>query len=86
MLKVDPIVYSLIKITVGVVGAVSLALGAFLAARPKQAIKRQIELYRRINWKMEPVSWDKEIRNTRLMGAVALFCGVLTFVLVVFRY
>ena len=85
ILKVDPIVYSWIKITLGAVGVVSLALGVFLAARPKQAIKRQIEVYRRINWKMEPVSWDKEIRNTRLMGAVAIFCGVLTFVLVVFK-
>ena len=86
ILKVDPVIYGWIKIGIGVVGFMSLVLGAFLMARPKQAIKRQIEVYRRINWKMEPISWDKEIRNTRLMGAVALFCGVLTFVLVVFRY
>ncbi len=85
MLKVDPIVYSWIKIAIGVIGSLSLVLGAFLVGRPKQTIKRQIELYRCINWKMEPISWDKEIRNTRLMGAVAIFCGVLTFVLVVFR-
>jgi len=86
MLKVDPCVYSWIKIALGAVGAASLVLGTFLAARPRRAIERQIEVYRSINWKMEPISWDKEIRNTRLMGAVALFCGVLTFILLVFRY
>ena len=86
MLKVDPGVYNGLKIAIGVVGVVSLVLGTFLVARPRRAIERQIEVYRSINWKIEPISWDKEIRNTRLMGAVALFCGVLTFVLVVFRY
>lgn len=86
MLKVDLCVYSWIKIIIGVVGAMSLVLGAFLVAKPRRAIERQIEVYRHINWKMEPISWNKEIRNTRLMGAVALFCGLLTFVSVVFKY
>ena len=86
MLNVDPRVYNCIKVVLGVVGAASLALGVFLMARPKQAIERQIKIYRRINWKMEPISWDKEIRNTRLMGVAALFCGVLTFVFIIFGY
>lgn len=83
MLKVDPSVYSGLKIAIGVIGFLSLVLGAFLVAKPRRAIERQIAVYRRINWKMEPISWDKEIRNTRLMGVVALFCGVLTLILMV---
>ncbi|MDD5135978.1 MAG: hypothetical protein PHX20_05880 [Candidatus Omnitrophica bacterium] len=53
--------------------------GALVAWKPQKAIKIQIAFYRFINWKMEPVSMEKEIRNTRMMGATLIVVGIITF-------
>ena len=38
-------------------------------------IKMQIKFYAKINWRMEPISMSKEIKNTRIMGLVLFaFC------------
>ncbi len=54
----------------------SVVLGIVLLIAPKKAIEFQIAFYRLINWRMEPVSWKREIANTRLMGLVCVGCGV----------
>jgi hypothetical protein len=36
--------------------------------RPELAIEIQKRFYAKINWRIEPVSMPKEIRNTRIMG------------------
>ncbi len=46
----------------------SLGIGIFLVRKPDAAIEIQRRFYARINWKIEPISMTKEIRNTRLMG------------------
>jgi hypothetical protein len=55
----------------------SSALGLWLVRKPSSAIRMQKDFYARINWKIEPISMAKEIRNTRIMGlllaALALF-------------
>ena len=71
----------MIGIGLTVVAVFSILLGVFLMARPKQVIDAQITFYRWINWRMEPVSWEKEIRNTRIMGVVALAAGIATLLL-----
>ena len=45
-----------------------LCAGLFCAFRPHQAIEFQKRFYARINWRMEPISMEKEIANTRFMG------------------
>lgn len=50
------------------VSAVSLLLGFFLYLRPVEAIDTQKKFYEKINWRMEPISLEKEIRNTKIMG------------------
>jgi hypothetical protein len=50
----------------------ALSLGFFLCLRPEQAIRIQQRFYARINWRIEPVSWSMEIRNTRIMGCFLL--------------
>ncbi|MDD5431725.1 MAG: hypothetical protein PHO70_01890 [Candidatus Omnitrophica bacterium] len=45
-----------------------LILGVFLVAKPSLAIELQRRFYALINWRIEPISMKKEIRNTRLMG------------------
>lgn len=45
-----------------------LFTGVFLISKPILAIKTQQRFYAKINWKMEPISMEKEIRHTRIMG------------------
>jgi hypothetical protein len=53
---------------------VSLLFGLFLLLKPSSAIELQRRFYEKINWKIEPVSMTKEVRNTKIMGAsVAIF-------------
>ena len=56
------------------------ALGALVAWKPRKIIELQIALYRLINWKMEPISMEKEIRNTRIMGLAVLILGIFSFI------
>lgn len=49
-------------------GILSLGMGLFLYRNPIVAIEIQKKFYEKINWRMEPISLAKEIRNTKLMG------------------
>ena len=60
------------------------ALGALVAWKPRKIIELQIALYRLINWKMEPISMEKEIRNTRIMGLAVLILGIFSFIYIWF--
>ena len=64
------------------IAAIAIVLGALIAWKPKKTIDIQIALYRPFNWKLEPISWEKEIRNTRTMGLIVLIAGIFTFVYV----
>jgi hypothetical protein len=50
------------------ISLISLAIGLFLLLKPSSAIELQRRFYALINWRIEPISMPKEIRNTRLMG------------------
>jgi hypothetical protein len=58
----------------------AIALGALVAWKPRKVIELQIAFYRLINWKMEPISMEREIRNTRLMGLAVLVLGIFSFI------
>jgi hypothetical protein len=47
---------------------ITLAVGVLLILKPSLAIEIQRRFYEKINWRIEPISMQKEIRNTRLMG------------------
>ncbi|MDD4907526.1 MAG: hypothetical protein PHJ00_00530 [Candidatus Omnitrophica bacterium] len=52
-----------------------IIVGAYVFLKAPQAIKMQIKLYEKINWRIEPVSMQKEIRNTKIMGLfLFVFC------------
>jgi len=61
---------------------ISTIFGALVAWKPKKTIDIQIALYRPFNWKIEPISMEKEIRNTRIMGLAVLILGILALVCV----
>jgi len=57
--------------------ALSVGLGLFLCFRPNLAIDIQKKFYRLINWNIEPLSKEKEVRNTRIMGMFLLTATIL---------
>ena len=65
-----------LSLTALIVASISLGLGLFLSLRPRLAITLQQRFYRLINWDMKPISLEKEIRNTQIMG---LFLIIVTF-------
>ena len=61
------------------IAVIAIAFGGLLVWKPKKIIGIQIALYRPFNWKIEPISMEKEIRNTRIMGLAVLVLGILSF-------
>lgn len=63
----------------------SLLISLFLFLKPVSAIEIQKKFYEKINWRMEPISMQKEIRNTKIMGMSLLVITILmiTYVLIV---
>lgn len=61
--------------------AVCLAVGFFLLLRPELVIEMQRRFYALINWRMEPISMEKEIRNTRIMGGALIVPTLVVIVL-----
>lgn len=60
---------------------IGLFIGFFFIIRPNLAIEIQRLFYAKINWRIEPISMQKEIRNTRLMGW--LLASILIVILVI---
>jgi len=56
-----------------IIAASGVFIGFFLFLRPASAIRIQKKFYEGINWKIEPISISKELRNTKLMGLFLLF-------------
>ena len=62
----------------------AIIFGALVAWKPKKTIAIQTALYRPFNWRLEPISMEKEIRNTRIMGLTVLILGVLSLIYILF--
>jgi uncharacterized paraquat-inducible protein A len=63
----------------------ALGYGIMLFVRPVLVIELQQRFYEKINWRMEPISMQKEIRNTRLMGVFLIGVTVAAVLFVVFN-
>jgi len=61
--------------------AIAVGLAMFLA--PGAVIEFQRKFYEKINWRVEPISMPKEIRNTKLMG---LFLVLATFLTIIYIF
>ena len=63
---------------------IALAVGMFIFFRPKTTIEIQKRFYEKINWRIEPISYTKEIRNTKIMGIFLILigiCAILTYII-----
>jgi len=58
-----------------------IAIGLVMFFKPAAVIEFQRKFYAKINWRIEPISMPKEIRNTRLMG---LFLVLVTFLTIIY--
>ena len=59
---------------------VGLFIGLFVFLKPKITIELQIRFYEKINWRIEPISMQKEIRNTKIMGLFLTTIVLLTII------
>lgn len=62
-----------------------LGMGFLLVKKPALAIEIQRRFYEKINWKLEPISVQKEIRNTRIMGIFLIIVSVATLIFALTR-
>ena len=51
--------------------------GLICFLNPALAIKLQQKFYAKINWKIEPINLNKELRNTRIMGTMSLVIAIM---------
>jgi len=66
-----------VKLTIVVI---AIVFGALVVWKPKKTIDIQTALYRPFNWKLEPISMEREIKNTRIMGMTVLILGVISLI------
>ncbi len=62
----------------------AIATGLFVSLRPKLVIELQRRFYEKINWRIEPISMPKEIRNTRIMGIFLVAITIITLIYLCF--
>ena len=61
----------------------SFFIGIFLIFKPGLAIEIQRRFYAKINWKFEPISMLKEVRNTRIMGLILVAAALAAVVFLI---
>ena len=54
----------------------SMIVGVFAWRLPARAIDMQKRFYEKINWRLEPISLAKEMRNTKIMGVIIFTIGL----------
>lgn len=61
----------------------SIMTGLFFFFKPASAIELQRKFYEKINWRIEPIDMQKEIKNTRIMGLVVIILVFFAFIVLV---
>lgn len=62
---------------------ISISIGLFLFLNPALAIKIQKKFYEKINWRIEPISMQRELRNIKVMGLFLIAMTLLTIAYVI---
>ncbi len=61
-------------------------VGLLMFLKPKVVIEFQRKFYAKINWRIEPISMPKEIRNTKLMGLFLILAAFLGVIFILYQY
>jgi hypothetical protein len=67
-------------ILVILISGIGITTGLFIFFKPELTIEIQKRFYAMINWRLEPVSMLKEIRNTKIMGIFLVAVSIATIV------
>ena len=62
---------------------ISISIGLFLFLNPALTIKIQKKFYEKINWRIEPISMQRELRNIKVMGLFLIAITLLTIAYVI---
>jgi hypothetical protein len=65
--------------------AIGIITGFILIRTPGLCIELQKRAYLLINWRIEPVSMERELNNTRLMGFVLISISMIGLIFVLFK-
>lgn len=75
----DPMVIASIVFTVS-----AFFVGLVLFLKPLTAISLQEKFYARINWSLKPISVEKEVKSTKLMGLLVILITLMLLSMMVF--
>ena len=64
-----------------VISLFSVIFGLLIYLRPQLTIEAQERFYAKINWRIEPISVSREVRNTKIMGLSLIVFVVLAWVI-----
>lgn len=59
------------------VSLIGIMLGVIVYKNPAWVIEIQRKFYEKINWRIVPISLERELRNTRRMGFMLIAIGLL---------
>ncbi len=59
---------------------VNIIIGLFVFFKPELTIEIQRRFYEKLNWRIEPISMPKEIRNTKIMGILLVAVAIVTII------
>lgn len=65
------------------VGTFGTFIGAFSLLAPKRSIELYQWIMRNFNWRVEPIDYKRELRNTRVLGLWLFVTSVLMFLALV---
>lgn len=74
------LVYKLIAVVISVV---SFIFGIVALSHPNSVIKFQQKFCERINWRVEPISWEIEIKSTKRFGRILILLSMVILALVI---
>jgi len=67
------------------ISPLSIIMGLVLFFKPGLVIEVQRKIYEKINWRIEPISMQKELRNTRGMGLTLIAAAVFAIVCILIK-
>jgi hypothetical protein len=63
-----------------------MGAGLFIFFNAPQSIEIQRKFYEKINWRIEPISMQKEVSNTKIMGIFLCLLSLITLILIMLKY
>ena len=73
-----------IKLVLTLISFFGVLLGVFSSVFPDRSIKLYQWIMRNFNWRVEPIHYERELRNTRVLGALMALVSAL-IILALFR-